>query len=540
MSRRPARVPRDGAAGASGRGRLARLASGVAVLGAVAAVAAVGSGLPAPAAPAAPDAAVAVPPAATDLVCPGPVVLPEQTTAGDAAFDPTPVRTRTTLRVASTEVADGGAGPVTVLPVEGGEPLLDLDAARGALVGEVTAPAGPTVLHAEPTGGRAPLVGGTVASVTTRGDLRGLAAATCRTPSAEGWLVGGSTELGSSATLVVSNPGRTPAEVGIAVWGAGGPVEDLGGSGFLVAPGAERAVLLEGVAAEQRRLVVHVTAAGGLVSAYLQDSRLEGFTPAGTDLVTPGAAPATRQVVGGLLVQRSRTGDEDAAVLRLLAPDDAATARLTLLGADGPVTLPGAERVALVPGEVTDVSLAGLPAGGYTAVVDADAPVVAGAMLSRPGPPVELGDVPTLERAWVASRAAGATGIVALPAGLRHNLFVGAVPDPAGDAGEPGSAAPATGVLRALGADGRVLATRELAVPAGRTERVVVRELADDVAALELVATGDAAGAATLAPWVVATTGRSDATLLSVLAPVSPPDPTPLVEVREGARIGLP
>ena len=62
-----------------------------------------------------------------------------------------------------------------------------------------------------------------------------------------------------------------------------------------MAPGAQRVLSLPGVAAEQRRIAVRVTAACGQVSAYLQDSLLDGFTPRGTDLVAAVAAPATTQ-----------------------------------------------------------------------------------------------------------------------------------------------------------------------------------------------------------------------------------------------------
>src|SRR5690606_2833905 len=136
------------------------------------------------------------------------------------------------------------------------------------------------------------------------------------------WLVGGSTALGASARLVLQNPGATPASVTLRVWGPTGALELAGAPEYLVVPGEEEVVLLEGVAAEQPHMVVEVTAQGGLVAAYLQDSRTDGLVPAGVDLVTGSAPPATTQVVpavagvdgGDALVRLPAPAAEDAVV----------------------------------------------------------------------------------------------------------------------------------------------------------------------------------------------------------------------------------
>lgn len=547
-------------------GRAGRVAGGVAVVAALAAVTVAGLRVPEPASAGAGGSVVAVPPTATTLVCPGPVVLAGDGT-GDAAFDPTPVPTTTTQRVLAPSGTAGTGTSVTALA--GGPLLLGLDA--GTTAGALADVAGPTVVRAEPSGGRPAVVGAASASVTAQGDLRGLAAATCRQPSASVWLVGGSTEIGSSALLVVANPGRTPAEVSLALWGPTGALEAAGASTFLVAPGEQRAVLLEGVAAEQRRIAVHVTAAGGLVTAHLQDSRLDGFTPAGTDLVTAGREPSRRQVVGGLVVPASDVEDPDTAVVRVLAPgEDRAAARLTVLGAEGPVPLPGAESLDLGPGEVTDVSLAGLPPGAYTVVVDADVPVLAGAMLTREGDPLELGDVPTLERAWSAAAPGTDSGVVAVPPGVAGTVVLAAVPsaddladlrarqqadvegeEPTGASrDEPATTTgggAVTGVLSALGPDGAVLGSQDVSLRPGTTLRVDSATLAPalEVAAFRLERPTDddadaGAGEATGLTWaVLVSSGVGPAELLSVLTPAPAPDAQPDVVVRPGDRLGL-
>src|SRR5690606_12139710 len=152
----------------------------------------------------------------------------------------------------------------------------------------------------------------------------------------------------------------------------------------------------------------HLSTTGGAVTAYLQDSRVRGLVPAGVDLVVAGSAPAATQVVPGLTLSASAAEDADPAVVRLLAPDAATTARITLLGASGPLELPPVD---LVAGEVVDAPLGGIEAGQYTAVVTAEGPVVAAVAVTRVG----AADGP-VERAWVAAREPGTAGPVAVPA----------------------------------------------------------------------------------------------------------------------------
>ena len=221
-----------------------------------------------------PPTLVAVPPAASTLVCAGPLILPDDTGRGDSAFDPTPVDPVTTV-TAVTSVPDGAGSAGTVGPLDRSATTATLDAGGDSAV--VTGVTGAQAVRAEP--GDAPArVAAASAGLVTAGDLRGLAAASCQQPVADAWLLGGATDLSSTAQLVLDNAGSTPAEVTVAIWGPSGPV-DLTGERYLVAPGAERVVVLGGIAAEQRRLAVHVTATGGRVGVHVQDSAIDGFTP---------------------------------------------------------------------------------------------------------------------------------------------------------------------------------------------------------------------------------------------------------------------
>ena len=513
--------------------RTIRLVSGVAVVALVAGAVGLGARWSSPATGEvlSSGAVVQVPPSPTRLVCPGPLVLPERRES-DAAFDPVPVDPLTSLVAAATSVGGGRLADLT-----GAQTLAPLGEGVDAAV--VRDAPGPVVVEAEPTDVPA-AVGAASSALVTAGDLRGLAAASCRAPTTDAWLVGGSTELGATALLVLQNAGSTPAVVHLDVYGATGEV-DLPTEQYLVAPGAERVVVLGGLAPQERRIAVHVAATGGRVTAFVQDSTLEGFTPTGTDLVVPGAEPARRQVVPAVMLLATDVDDPDAGLLRLLVPgDEPATARVRLLGPDGVEPLPGAEALVLEPGVVTDVPLGGLPQGAYTIVVDADHAVVASAMLARPGEPTPADpQVPTRERAWVASLAPtpqdrSQDSVLALPDRSRGTLVLGAVTR----TGELDGAAPVEAEVRLLGSDGEVVATEHVELTVGRSVALTLADVATPDRRLTGVQVVPADGRAWIAAGLVAQVQRSDGVLLSVLLPVPGAAGTTSTTVREDLRLG--
>lgn len=510
-------------------GRALRTAGALVVLAATGAVVAGGTRLTPPTSPEVPASGVDVPPVPAVAVCAGPLIMPEAT--GSGAFDAVPVDPENRVAILAASPG-GGTFAGTARAVDGSGAVEDLGPGDGTAA--FSGPAAPVVARVEGDDEPARLTG-TSAGLVAAGDLRGLAAATCSEPTADAWLVGGSTAIGSTADLVLVNPGSTTAEVTLQVWGPSGPVE-IPGARQLVAPRATRVVSLGGQAPEQRVLALHVTTTGGQVTAYVQDGAVRGYTPAGIELVVPGAAPTTRQVVGGVLVEASTPDSPDAPVLRLLAPgDDDASASVTLLGADGPVDLPGAAAVDVPAGQVTDVPLGGLPAGAYTVVVDADIPVAAAVEFSRTGAVGDLDTAPRVERAWAAATAPGG-GLVARAPEADATLVVGAVP--AGDAA--GATGELTGTLRVLGHAGVVLAEHRLTVDAGSTGSWPLADLADrpgDVTGLQLVV--DAGPVA--ASWgLVAEVTQDDGPLVSVLLPAPEPLGSSRVAVREEPALGLP
>ncbi|MDR0626154.1 MAG: DUF5719 family protein, partial [Bifidobacteriaceae bacterium] len=275
------------------------------------------------------------------------------------------------------------------------------------------------------------------------GDLRGVAASACVPGGSEAWIVAGSTEPGSSARLLLTNPGFTTIWADLELWDGAGKREAMGLTGLTILPGTQKAVLLEGIVADAGRLAVHATASGGDLAVFLQHSRLEGLTPGGIELATPGALPATEVVVPGLNVTSSTFDSVRTSALRILSTGtEDANVSVELWGPDGPTSLPGLEEAVLHPEVVTDLSLGGLPGGHYTAVITSDQPVVAAALSLRAG---EV-DQPE-EFAWTASALPSEQGYVALPtADLSYQLVAAAATDAQlevrtvsleGDLGEP-------------------------------------------------------------------------------------------------------
>lgn len=231
------------------------------------------------------------------------------------------------------------------------------------------------------------------------GDIEGWSAVTCAQPRFDQWLVGGATTLGSSARLVLTNPSAAPTEATVTVYGALGQVEDS--AVVPVAPGEQADRLLEGVALEQPSIVVRVEASGPGVVATLQDSRLNGFQPAGTSWV--GASDLAEHLV----VPAMGLGVAEAtSTLRMLAPEGA-TVDLTLVSEQGVEAWSTGEALTLEPGEVTDIAV---PAGSLGALeIDASAPVVAASMTSVPREVTEglEGDI-AADITWVPALTTGA------------------------------------------------------------------------------------------------------------------------------------
>jgi len=526
--------------------RAAAAVGGLLCAMAVAALAVTDGGTgPAAVAPSDDGRAVPVAAAETGLVCPTPAEL-EQPDVGDDEFSATPVDTTTSLTGAVLDAAEGKQPALTTLDgTLGGDLTGPLETGDVAAVREGPV-SGARMLRVTPGG--ATFATATVASVTTEGDLRGMVAGPCAAPAIEHWLVGGSTAVGSSGRLVLQNPGRTPATVTLEAWGASGPVV-LGSQSLVVVPPGEQVVtMLEAIAPDQSRLVLHVTAEGGRVGAYVQHHRIEGLVPAGADLVVGGGAPAATTAVSGVVSTGEAVDDPHAPRLDLLTPGDrSGMATLAVLGPDGPVRLRGGEEVALEPGQVTTLPLGGLPEGVYTVVVDADVPVVAGAAVDRKGTAAGREGVAAVidddpyDRAWLTGQAVPSAGVladgaVAVPADVAYGVTLSGVPDERDPEQIEDAEGSTEAALRGIGPDGGEAWTRTVDVPTGQTVEVTWAELSElgDTVAVVAEQPADEPGVV----WSVRLADGADTSLFSVLAPTAPLAAGGAVTVRRVDAVG--
>ncbi|WP_104172711.1 DUF5719 family protein [Arthrobacter sp. Y81] len=443
-----ARLKRLTGRGNSVRGTVAGLASAVVIVAAAGSLVAAASMAPQSAGSRKLEAPLAAVPAGSNVgICPGPARLLEGTPVGtDPQFSPESATARSLVDAAVLSTNTG------VLP---GSRLAELNGTALTEIakdpGTPTAAAGPapllagvvsqravdsvSVLSADAVGNQQATAGAVMSYTATDGDLQGSAAAGCQQPANDLWLVGANTVLGRTAVLNLSNASSTPATVSLDLYGAQGQIQAPGSRGLLVAPGTTRSIVLAGLVPDQEKLSIHARSAGGPVTAVVQQSTLRGLTPGGVDFIVPGAAPASRQVISGVDIQdpasaralAAKQGFADAAAaLQIAVPGPAdAVVEIKLYGRDGQKALPGGGVVTAKGGSVTEVSLAGVPAGQYTVAASADVSFAAAARVTR-----GLKSDSATDFAWSPSSARlGSQHVVAVPRSGERYLVLGAPDD---------------------------------------------------------------------------------------------------------------
>ncbi|MGO4188068.1 DUF5719 family protein [Pseudarthrobacter sp. TAF60_1] len=507
------------------REMLAGLVSAVAIVAAAGGIVAAASFAPQPGGGRGIPATLASVPAGASVgVCPGPARLLEGTEAGtDPQFSPESATAKSAVTGAVLS-APGGVLPASQLSALNGTPAVEIakgggqsaqagpqDLKAGVLNGHSVS--GATVLGAAAMGGQKPSAAGVLKYSATDGDLQGSAAANCTPPANDLWLAGASTTVGRTSVLVLSNASSTPATVSLELFGSKGQIQAPGSRGLLVAPGTTRSIVLAGLAPGEPQLSVHVRSAGGPVAAAIQQSVLRGLTPGGVDFIVPGAAPAARQVMTGLDIQdaggissiigKSGFGDAGPALnITVPGPSDAVV-EVKLFGRDGQKALPGGGVVTAKAGSVTEVSLAGVPAGQYTVSTSSDVSFVASARVTRGVNGNKASDV-----AWAASGVRlGSQHVVPVPQGGDRTLVFGVLENRATI-----SYAPVT-------ADGRIRPAATADVAGGTTTSIKLPATVEESAVVAYVvsASGDAAYGALL----LQQEGREDISTLALMPAAS-------------------
>lgn len=388
----------------------ARVAAGVVGIGV--AIAAIGATMfvPIPSVTATPPSMLVTPvPTAQQLVCPGAMLrLADETGAGANVSSPLG---SPSLRFASS------SGPVDATP------LASSEAGTGAT------DAAPTIISTLPDAAQAGqriLISGAQSQDVSAGDFVGLAAAACTPVSGDTWLVGGSSEVGRTTLISLSNPTEVPATVDLEIYGDRGLVSAPGTAGIIVPAGGQRVLPLAGFQPGLTTPVVRVMSTGGQVSASLQQSVVRGLQPGGLEIIGASAAPARQIAIPGVrvddlaavqsLLAGGQTFDDVATVLRLFSPSGA-EATVSVLPETPTGT--GTSFVVTVPaGRVIEIPIDDIGVGSYTVSIDATEPVVAGVRVSTAvGEATDFAwpsSAPLLSETAQFSVAQGAAGLVHL------------------------------------------------------------------------------------------------------------------------------
>jgi hypothetical protein len=146
------------------------------------------------------------------------------------------------------------------------------------------------------------------AGLADLGSGHGLTVGGCPRPATDLWFLGAGSTVEHESTLVVSNPGRTPAVFDVTLLTADGELVPVSTQGIALPPREKQEIQLASVAADRGDVAVRVSAGEGQVAASMLDSWTAELKPAGTEWV-PLAAPAAESVaITGVPVD---TGERD-------------------------------------------------------------------------------------------------------------------------------------------------------------------------------------------------------------------------------------
>lgn len=377
-------------------------AIGIAVAAATVAAAAL---LPLPTLGTTPVGVVVTPvPTAQQLVCPG-ALLRLADDSGQGATVSSPLGTPSLTFAA-------GRGRATSIAVEASDAGTGGTADAPTVISTLPDEVDPTALL---------LLAGGQSQIVEEGEFVGLAAAACTPVSGQAWLAAGSTTVGRTSLITLTNPTEVAATVDLTIFGENGAISAPGTSGIVVAPNGQRVLSLAGFAPEVESPVVLVTSTGGQVAASLQQSIVRGLDAGGLDIVGATAPPALENIIPGVVISgaarvqellgEGADYDDLRSILRLYAPGEGTVqATISVIPADGAGT--GTSfTFELDAGRVSDVPFDELPDGTYTVRVITDVPTIAGVRVSS-------ADAERTDVAWLsATPALSDAALVSIPDG---------------------------------------------------------------------------------------------------------------------------
>ncbi len=254
-----------------------------------------------------------------------------------------------------------------------------------------------------------------VFSTTTRtakppGPVQGLSLASCDRPSSAAWFTGVLSSKASTAELVLLNADSSDASVDLTVYGPEGRLAAPGSRGIVVPAHTQREVPLGPLFTSEQTVSLQLSTSAGRVAAMVRQRVRLNDRPAGSDWLPPTAAPANELVIPGLPAGK---GARDLVVIN--PGDRTASVALQVLGADGPIAVPGFETIDLPPQTSRRIALGrALAAAAVGLRLSSEQPVTAG-VISDNGAAAATADMAV----QVATPALGGPSALALSPGTR-------------------------------------------------------------------------------------------------------------------------
>lgn len=232
-------------------------------------------------------------------------------------------------------------------------------------------------------------------SATTRtaaatGSDRGLSMASCPRPAASAWFTGVRSSDAGVAEVVLLNADAQDATVDLAVHGARGRVNAPGSRGIVVPARSSRVVPLGPLLTLDQAVSLQVSTSAGRVAAMIRQRMLREDRPAGSDWLPPTTEAATTVVIPGLPAGK---GGRDLVVVN--PGERTASVALQVLGASGPIALPGFETIDLPPQTSRIVDLTTALAGAAVGLRLTSEQKIAAGVISGSGGDAAAADVST-------------------------------------------------------------------------------------------------------------------------------------------------
>lgn len=151
--------------------------------------------------------------------------------------------------------------------------------------------------------------------VIDRERAKGLAATYCQQPTSSGWLINGSSTVGSESVLIAANPAEVEALVEITIHLPSGTISDR----FALAPGEEQLITTAQYANGEDTFAIFFETSGPEISMALQNRKTRGLNPIGVEIEGVTQNPGTNFVFAGL---RPLTQGFENPELRVFNPGD--------------------------------------------------------------------------------------------------------------------------------------------------------------------------------------------------------------------------